>query len=133
MITIASGESEAPRRNIPKAGRRFIYSLVVFYLFGSLVISVIVPSDDPGLLSAVSNEDKIAAAGPFVLGITRAGIKGLDRAINAMVSKIQRPSSAVQCGRQLDKFLVFEKRLYLLDNENNSKEAKPGRILAKQS
>lgn len=86
MITIASGESEAPRRNIPKAGRRFIYRLVVFYLFGSLVISVIVPSDNPSLLSAVSNEEKSAAASPFVLGITLAGIKGLDHVINAVVS-----------------------------------------------
>lgn len=85
LITIAAGESEAPRRNIPKAGRRFVYRLIVFYILGSLVISVIVSSQDPQLLQAVSSGDKTAGASPFVLGIKRAGIGGLDHVINAVI------------------------------------------------
>ena len=85
LITIAAGETEAPRRNIPKAGRRFIYRLIVFYILGSLVVSVIVASNDPDLLQAVSSGTKDAGASPFVLGIKRAGIKGLDHVINAVI------------------------------------------------
>jgi amino acid transporter len=41
----------------------------------------VVPYDDPNLLSASSN----ATASPFVIGITRAGIGGLNHAINAAI------------------------------------------------
>jgi amino acid transporter len=81
LIALSAGETIAPRRNIPKAAGRFIYRLAIFYGFGSFIIGVIVPSDDPQLLSPSSN----AAASPFVIGIQRAGIGGLNHAINAAV------------------------------------------------
>ncbi|CZR63203.1 probable proline-specific permease (proline transport protein) [Phialocephala subalpina] len=80
LIAIAAGETVDPRRNIPKAAKRFVWRLAIFYGFSSLIIGVIVPSDDPGLLGA-SN----ASASPFVLGIQRAGISGLNHAINAAI------------------------------------------------
>lgn len=85
LVTIAAGETEAPRRNIPKAGRRFIYRLIVFYILGTLVISVIVSSDDPDLLKAVNSGKTNAGASPFVLGIQRAGIPVLNHIINAVI------------------------------------------------
>ncbi|KAI4211633.1 MAG: hypothetical protein LQ351_005536 [Letrouitia transgressa] len=85
LIVIAAGETEAPRRNIPKASSRFIYRLIVFYVLGSLVISVIVSSDDSLLLQAVNSGQKDAGASPFVVGIKRAGIKALDHIINAVI------------------------------------------------
>lgn len=84
-ITIAAGESEAPRRNIPKASKRFIYRLTVFYVLGTLVVSVIVASNDPDLLQAVNSGTKNAGASPFVIGIKRAGIQGLDHVVNAVI------------------------------------------------
>ncbi|CZT15155.1 probable proline-specific permease (proline transport protein) [Ramularia collo-cygni] len=80
LIAISAGETIAPRRNIPKAARRFIYRLAVFYGLGSFVIGVIVPSNDGALLGAGN-----ASASPFVLGIKNAGIEGLDHVINAAV------------------------------------------------
>lgn len=85
LVCICAGESEAPRRNIPKAAGRFIYRLSVFYILGSLVISIIVASNDPLLLQAVSSGKTNAGASPFVLGIQRAGIKGLNQVINAVI------------------------------------------------
>lgn len=84
-ITIAAGESKAPRRNIPRASKRFIYRLIVFYVLGTLVISVIVASNDAELLQAVSSGTTDAGASPFVIGIKRAGIQGLDHVINAVI------------------------------------------------
>ncbi|KAK5045491.1 hypothetical protein LTR84_009109 [Exophiala bonariae] len=81
LIAIAGGETEAPRRNIPKAARRFLWRLAFFYGCGSLVIGFIVPSNDERLLSPESN----ANASPFVIGIQRAGISGLNHVINAAV------------------------------------------------
>ncbi|KAF1975743.1 amino-acid permease inda1 [Bimuria novae-zelandiae CBS 107.79] len=81
LIALAAGETIAPRRNIPKAARRFVWRLAIFYGLGSLIIGIIVPSDDPRLLSPDSN----ATASPFVIGIARAGIGGLNHVINAAI------------------------------------------------
>merc|ERR1712032_950558 len=81
LIALAAGETIAPRRNIPKAARRFVWRLAIFYGFGSFIIGVIVPSTDPRLLSPSSN----ATASPFVIGIARAGIGGLNHVINAAI------------------------------------------------
>lgn len=81
LIALAAGETVAPRRNIPKAARRFIWRLAIFYGVASLIIGVIVPSDDPRLLSPDSN----ASASPFVIGIQNAGIPVLNHIINAAI------------------------------------------------
>ncbi|KKA26310.1 hypothetical protein TD95_001759 [Thielaviopsis punctulata] len=80
LIGIAAGECEAPRRNLPKAARRFVWRLAVFYGCASLVIGIMVPYNDGRLLGAAD-----ASASPFVLGIQNVGISGLNHAINAAV------------------------------------------------
>lgn len=75
--------TEAPRRNIPKAAKRFVYRLMVFYIVGTLVITVIVASNDDLLLQGVNSGESNAGASPFVIGIKRAGIRTLDHIINA--------------------------------------------------
>ncbi|KAI1086339.1 proline-specific permease [Rostrohypoxylon terebratum] len=81
LIALSAGETVAPRRNIPKAARRFIWRLAIFYGLGSLAIGVIVPNDNKELLSGTSN----ASASPYVIGIANAGIKGLNHVINAAI------------------------------------------------
>ncbi|KAJ2969003.1 hypothetical protein NUW58_g10092 [Xylaria curta] len=71
----------APRRNIPKAARRFVWRLAFFYGLGSLIIGIIVPNNDEQLLGGSSD----ASASPFVIGIQKAGIPVLNHIINAAV------------------------------------------------
>ncbi|PNY28313.1 Proline-specific permease [Tolypocladium capitatum] len=80
LIAIAAGETVAPRRNIPKAARRFVWRLAVFYGISSLIIGILVPYDNDKLLGA-SN----ASASPFVIGIQLAGIPVLNNIINAAI------------------------------------------------
>jgi amino acid transporter len=80
LIAIAAGETVDPRRNIPKAAKRFVWRLGLFYGFASLVIGILVPYTDNQLLGQ-SN----ASASPFVIGIKNAGIGGLNHAINAAI------------------------------------------------
>ena len=80
LIAIAAGETVAPRRNVPKAARRFIWRLAIFYGVSSLLIGILVPYTDDELLGA-SN----ASASPFVIGIQNAGIPVLNHIINACV------------------------------------------------
>lgn len=71
----------APRRNIPKAARRYVWRLAIFYGLGSLSIGVIVPRNNDRLLSPEAN----AAASPFVIGIQLAGIHVLNHIVNAAI------------------------------------------------
>ncbi|RDL30169.1 Uncharacterized protein BP5553_10447 [Venustampulla echinocandica] len=80
LIAIAAGETVDPRRNIPKAARRFVWRLALFYGFASLIIGILVPYTDDRLLG-----ESNASASPFVIGIKAAGIRGLDHAINAAI------------------------------------------------
>jgi amino acid transporter len=81
MVAIAAGEAENPLKNIPKAVRRVFWRILFFYVLGSLAVGVLVSSNDPDLLS-----DKPGAyASPWVIAIKRAGIKGLDHLINAVI------------------------------------------------
>ncbi|KAI5859805.1 proline-specific permease [Durotheca rogersii] len=83
LIALSAGETVAPRRNIPKAARRFVWRLAVFYGLGSLVIGVVVPWNDERLVGEGAGQD--ASTSPYVIGIARAGIRGLDHVINAAV------------------------------------------------
>ncbi|KAK5941647.1 hypothetical protein PMZ80_005596 [Knufia obscura] len=81
LIAVSAGEVVAPRRNIPKAARRYVWRLLLFYGMGSFIIGVIVPFDNERLLSPESN----ASASPFVIAIQNAGIDGLNHVINAAI------------------------------------------------
>jgi amino acid transporter len=81
LVAVATAETQRPRRNIAKASNRFVYRLMFFYVVGSIVIGVIVPYNNPNLLSGTGN----AAASPFVIGIQLVGIKVLNHIINACI------------------------------------------------
>ncbi|KAL4734834.1 amino acid permease/ SLC12A domain-containing protein [Aspergillus similis] len=82
LIIVTAGEMESPRRNVPKAGRRYIYRLVIFYLLGALAIGVICSSQDTALLTGDTNN---ASASPFVAAIQNAGIPVLRHIVNAAI------------------------------------------------
>ncbi|KAL2823448.1 amino acid permease/ SLC12A domain-containing protein [Aspergillus cavernicola] len=82
LIIVTAGEMESPRRNVPKAARRYIYRLVIFYLLGALAIGVICSSQDPALIDG--NTDN-ASASPFVAAIQNAGIPVLRHIVNAAI------------------------------------------------
>ncbi|OSD05392.1 general amino acid permease 1 [Trametes coccinea BRFM310] len=79
LVAIAASETVSPRRNIAKAVRRVFWRILLFYLLGVLVTGMLVPYDDPNLLQDTGN----AAESPYVIAMTRAGIKVLPHIINA--------------------------------------------------
>ncbi|MCJ1415705.1 hypothetical protein MMC32_002037 [Xylographa parallela] len=85
MVAVAAGEAENPRKNIPKAVRRVFWRILFFYVLGSLAIGVLVPYNDPNLLSAQSSGASGAAQSPWVIAIYRAGIPVLPSIINAVI------------------------------------------------
>ncbi|WWC88831.1 uncharacterized protein L201_003745 [Kwoniella dendrophila CBS 6074] len=79
IVAIAAGEAKNPRRNLPRAIKRVYVRILVFYLGGTFIIGLIVPSNDKGLALNAGN----ALASPFVIAIRRAGIPALPSIINA--------------------------------------------------
>ncbi|KAJ5207609.1 amino acid permease/ SLC12A domain-containing protein [Penicillium cf. viridicatum] len=80
-VTILAGETQRPRQNIPKAAKRILARVVLFYIITILMITFLIPSNDPDLLKTTGT----AAQSPFVLAAKRAGIKVLPSIINAVV------------------------------------------------
>ncbi|KAG7099407.1 hypothetical protein E1B28_001260 [Marasmius oreades] len=79
IVAIAAGEAKNPRRNIPKAIKRVYIRILLFYIGGTFIIGLLVPSSEPRLNLDTTN----AGASPFVIAINNAGIKGLPSVINA--------------------------------------------------
>ena len=92
QLQIAAGEAKNPRRNLPRAIKRvyirespsasiFLFlnflpltkGILLFYIGGTLVIGLLVPSNDSGLNLSLGT----AASSPFVIAIKRSGIKAL--------------------------------------------------------
>ncbi|KAF9819345.1 hypothetical protein IEO21_02233 [Rhodonia placenta] len=81
LVAIAASETESPRRNIAKAVRRVFWRILVFYMLGILITGMLVPYNDPNLLSTSGT----AAESPYVIAMERAGISVLPHIINACV------------------------------------------------
>ncbi|KAL1413209.1 hypothetical protein Q8F55_000961 [Vanrija albida] len=78
IVAIAAGETQNPRKNVPRAIRNVYIRILLFYILGVFAIGITVPSDDPrlGLNSGT------ALASPFVIAIQSAGIKVLPGVVN---------------------------------------------------
>ena len=85
MVAVAAGEAENPRKNIPKAVRRVFWRILFFYVLGALAVGVLVPYNDPNLLSAQKAGAAGAARSPWVIAIYRAGVPVLPSIINAVI------------------------------------------------
>ncbi|PPQ89594.1 hypothetical protein CVT25_012339 [Psilocybe cyanescens] len=81
IVAIAAGEAKNPRRNLPRAIKRVYIRILLFYILGTFVIGILVPSNSDRL--NLKKTSGTAAASPFVIAIERAGIKALPSVINA--------------------------------------------------
>ncbi|ORX57590.1 amino acid transporter [Hesseltinella vesiculosa] len=91
IVGIAAGEASNPRRNIPKALKKVYVRLIVFYIVGTFIIGLLVPSNDPEIATSTGT----AKSSPFVIAITRANIKVLPHIVNAcLVSSAWSASSS---------------------------------------
>jgi len=81
LVGIAAGETENPRKNVPAAIRKTFYRILFFFVVTIFCIGLLVPSNDPDLLTDASD----ATASPFVIAAKRAGVPVLPGLINAIL------------------------------------------------
>ena len=85
MVVVAAGETENPRRNVPKAVRRVFWRIAIFYVGSVFLVGLCVSSQDPRLLNAIHKGAAGVGASPFVIAIENGGIVVLPSIINAAV------------------------------------------------
>ncbi|KZF22965.1 putative dicarboxylic amino acid permease [Xylona heveae TC161] len=84
LIGVTVGETQNPRRNIPRAIKLTFWRIVVFYIVTVLLLGMLVPYDSPELIFA-SKKSNSAAASPFVVAIKLSGVKVLPGIMNACI------------------------------------------------
>jgi amino acid transporter len=83
LVGLAAAETENPRKSLPRATKQVFWRITIFYLVSLTLVGLLVPYNDPRLLSGVSSVD--AKASPFVLAIQNAKIAVLPSVMNAVI------------------------------------------------
>jgi lysine-specific permease len=82
LIGVAAGEVEHPEESIPRAIKTVFVRIMLFYIGGILVISFLLPYNDPNLLqTGIQN----VSVSPFTLIFYRAGIGFAAALMNAVI------------------------------------------------
>ncbi|CAO3656857.1 unnamed protein product [Mucor hiemalis] len=82
LIGVAAGESENPRKNVPKAIKQVFWRIVLFYILSILIIGLIIPYDDPLLLKGDVSDISVS---PFTLVFIKAGIPPAAHIMNGVI------------------------------------------------
>jgi lysine-specific permease len=82
LVGVAAGESENPRRTIPRAIRQVFWRILLFYILAILVIGLLIPYTDPRLLRSGVTDISVS---PFALIFDQAGLLGAAAVMNAVV------------------------------------------------
>ena len=98
-VSMAAGETENPRKVLPRAYNAVFYRLTTFFVLGSLCVGIVVPHNDPELVDAFTKAKPGAAASPYVVAMNRLQIGVLPHIVNAMVlaSAFSAGNSYVYC------------------------------------
>ncbi|KAF7729271.1 hypothetical protein EC973_004801 [Apophysomyces ossiformis] len=82
LIGVAAGESENPRKNVPRAIKQVFWRILLFYILSILIIGLIIPYDDPQLLKSDVSDISVS---PFTLVFQKAGIYPAAHVMNAVI------------------------------------------------
>ncbi|KAF8969708.1 general amino acid permease AGP2 [Flammula alnicola] len=84
-VSMAAGEAQNPRSNMPQAFKGVFYRLTTFFVLGSLCVGIVVPYNDPDLLNAISNAHPGAGSSPYVIAMEHLHIPVLPHIVNALI------------------------------------------------
>ncbi|MED1951349.1 amino acid permease [Brevibacillus centrosporus] len=82
LVGVAAGESENPAQSIPKAIRQIFWRILLFYILAILIIGLLVPYDNPNLISGDITDIAIS---PFTIVFEKAGFAFAASVMNAVI------------------------------------------------
>ncbi|UKZ82799.1 hypothetical protein TrVFT333_010597 [Trichoderma virens FT-333] len=83
MVGLAAAETANPRKSLPSAIKQVFWRIAVFYIVSLLLVTLLVPFNEPRLLGGQSSVD--AGASPFVIAVEKAGSTILPSVMNAVI------------------------------------------------
>ncbi|WP_420913223.1 amino acid permease [Indiicoccus explosivorum] len=69
LVGIAAGETEDPKKNIPRAIRTILFRIIIFYIASIIILSAIFPASELGLLASPFVTLMEIAGVPYAAGI----------------------------------------------------------------
>ncbi|KAF9928750.1 hypothetical protein FBU30_002117 [Linnemannia zychae] len=84
LIGIAAGESENPRKNVPRAIKQVFWRILLFYIASIFVIGLVLPYNDENLLGNGGVDKEAIAISPFTLVLQKA-FKPASHIMNAVI------------------------------------------------
>ncbi|KAF7323155.1 General amino acid permease [Mycena chlorophos] len=84
-VSLTAGEAEFPRSTLPRAFNSVFFRLTTFFVLGTLCVGIVVPYNDPNLITALSNAVPGAGSSPYVIAMERLHIPILPHIVNALV------------------------------------------------
>lgn len=82
IVGLAAAETANPRKTLPRATKQVFWRIALFYLTSLAIVGLIVPFNDPELLT---DDSEGIAASPFVVAIKNAGVSILPSIMNSVV------------------------------------------------
>jgi amino acid transporter len=82
LVGLAAAETANPRKTLPTAIKQVFWRITLFYIVSLTIVGLLVPYNNSNLLKPGSSN---AAASPFVIAITDAGISGLPSVMNTVI------------------------------------------------
>lgn len=83
-LSMTAGEAKNPRKTMAKAFRTVLARLVLFYIGGSLSVTILIAYNDPTYVEK-SSDSSNAAASPYVVAMQNLGIDVLPHIVNAVI------------------------------------------------
>ncbi|SHO76501.1 Similar to S.cerevisiae protein GAP1 (General amino acid permease) [Malassezia sympodialis ATCC 42132] len=83
LVGLASAETAEPRKVLPKACQQVVIRIVLFYILSLLLVTFVVPYNDPRLTNGHGHYDPHTS--PFVIALRIGQIKVLPHIVNAVI------------------------------------------------
>ncbi|GJN76625.1 hypothetical protein PLIIFM63780_000111 [Purpureocillium lilacinum] len=83
LVGLAAAEASNPKKSLPSAIKQVFWRIAIFYVVSLLLVSLLVPYNEPRLLGGRSSVD--ATASPFVIAVESAGQTILPSVMNAVI------------------------------------------------
>ncbi|KAI5968571.1 CAN1 [Candida margitis] len=98
LTGISAGESANPRRTVPRAIKKVLFRILIFYVLCMFFIGLLVPYNDPKLTGGSYTSNS-----PFIIAMNNSGTKVLPHIFNAVIvtTIISAANSNVYCGSRI--------------------------------
>lgn len=81
LVGVTAGEAANPRKSVPRAIKKVVVRILIFYILSLFLIGLLVPYDDPKLVST----DSFVSSSPFIIAVQNTGVSVLPSIFNGVI------------------------------------------------